>query len=286
MSEKQTLLGFHASISGGVDNVPGRLQTLDCTVGQIFTSSNRRWAIRDLKDGEAEAFKDGCRNMNGTVIAHACYLINLAKEDQEAWEKSVDTLRQEIERADTLGVEKLVLHPGSHVGAGVERGIERIGEALNTVIEQTESADTKILLETMAGQGTSLGHRFDQLVAMRERVEWDSRIEYCLDTCHMHAAGYDFRSEDQYESVMQEVESSLGLDQITVIHLNDSKKECDSRVDRHENIGEGTIGEPAFRCFMNDPRWESVPKILETPVDDDWETDYGRNLELLRGMVE
>lgn len=286
MGTSEEILGFHASIAGGIDEVPGRIKELECPTGQIFTSNNRQWAMRDLRENEVENFLADSQDLPGGVIAHACYLINLAKEDQEAWEKSVDTLRKEVERADLLNIDYLVLHPGSHVGSGEKKGMNRIIEALDRVIESTSETSTTILVETMAGQGTSLGYKLEQLREMHEEVVNSNRIQYCLDTCHMHAAGYDLGSESAYEESMQAVENILGTDKVRVIHLNDSKKECDSRVDRHEHIGEGTIGDEAFRCFLQDSRWESVPKILETPVDDDWKEDYGRNLGTLVNLVD
>lgn len=282
----ELMLGFHASIAGGMNEVPGRIKQLDCPTGQIFTSNNRQWAVRDLREGEAEAFKEGVEELKGGVTAHACYLINLAKADQEPWEKSVRTLVKEVDRAGELGIPSLVLHPGSHVGSGEEDGIKRIAEGLNKTFEDCESDDVAILLETMAGQGTGLGYRLEQLVAMEEKVEDGDRIHYCVDTCHMHAGGYDLSSASGYENAMQQVEEILGLDQVKILHLNDSKGEHDSRVDRHEDIGEGTIGEEGFRSLMNDDRWNGVPKILETPVDEDWETDYGRNLDRLCSYVD
>lgn len=286
MVPETSALGFHASISGGVDKAVGRVRELECPAGQIFLSNNRQWAVRDLRDGEAAAFRDEVADLPYGITAHACYLINLAKEDQEAWEKSVDTLTKEVDRADELGVESIVLHPGSHLGNGEDYGIDRVAEGLNEVLSRTEVASTSILLETMAGQGTCVGHRLEHLAAMRDAVDEEDRIAYCLDTCHMHAAGYDLSTESSYEQAMQSVESILGLEQVTVLHVNDSKKPCDSRVDRHEHIGEGTIGEEGFRCLVNDARWNGRPKLLETPVDDDWAEDYGRNLERLIGYVD
>lgn len=286
MNDEETCLGFHASIAGGVDNAPGRLAELDCPTGQVFLSNNRQWAVRDLRDGEVEAYRDAAEQLSGPITAHACYLINLAKPEQEAWEKSVKTLTKEVERADVFGIESIVLHPGSHVGSGEEDGIQRIAEGINEVLHRTPEAVTSILLETMAGQGTSLGYRLEQLAAMREQVEDPDRVAYCVDTCHMHAAGYDLSSESGYESAMEDVETILGLERVPVLHLNDSQEPCESRVDRHENIGEGTIGEEGFRCLMNDSRWNGVSKVLETPVDDDWKDDYGRNLDRLLGYVD
>lgn len=286
MVPDKSLLGFHASIAGGLDRAPDRIKELDCPTGQIFTSNNRQWAIPELDEDEAELFRQESNELTGGIVAHACYLINLAKSDQDAWEKSVLTLRKEVERADKLGMDYLVLHPGSHVGNGEEMGLARIVEALNRVLEETKDADAKILPETMAGQGTALGYKLEHLLTLQENTDRSERIKFCIDTCHLHAGGYDLRTESSYEKTMQEVENVLGLDDIKVIHLNDSREPHDSRVDRHENIGEGTIGETGFRCLMNDKRWHNVPKILETPVDEDWRTDYGRNLDRLVDLLE
>ncbi len=217
----------------------------------------------------------------GDVHAHACYLINLANPEEEKWEKSVETLCRELERCDRLGVPCLVLHPGSHVGEGEEDGLKRIREGLNTVHDRVGDLAASILIENMAGQGSVLPYRFEQMRTIRESVEDPDRLGYCLDTCHLHAAGYDLGSAAGYDEVMGEAESVLQLERVEVLHLNDSRKEADSRVDRHEHIGDGTIGDAAFRRLMNDPRWADTPMILETPTDDDWRKTYARNMSTL-----
>lgn len=278
-------LGSHVSISGGIDKSPGRAREIGCTTAQIFVSSNRQWSVRDLKEGEAERFQEEHPQLNGQMHAHACYLINLAKTDEEKLEQGIEKLSKELARCDLLGVPYLVLHPGSHLGEGEEDGIKRICEALNRVHERVGNTDSMILLETMAGQGSVLPYTFEQLAEMRAGVEEPDRIGYCFDTCHVHAAGYDLSTESAYVSTMEEMEACLELEDVKLLHLNDSQHEPGARKDRHEDIGEGTIGEEGFRCIMNDDRWSEVPKVLETPVEDDWKEDYSRNMETLLGYI-
>ena len=213
--------------------------------------------------------------------AHACYLINLAKEDEAKLEQGIEKLSRELSRCDLLGIPYLVLHPGSHLGNGEEEGIRRIQDALDRVHERVGDTDAMILLETMAGQGSVLPYTFEQLAEMRDGVAEPGRLGYCFDTCHVHAAGYDLSTESSYRDVMNRMEDQLRLEDVKLLHLNDSQHEAGARKDRHADIGEGTIGEEGFRCMMTDERWEDVPKILETPVDDDWKADYTRNMEVL-----
>lgn len=279
-------LGCHVSISGGLPKALVRAHELACTTAQVFLSSNRRWAVRDVDEEEASDFREGRVDFPGDVHAHACYLINLANPEEEKWGTSVETLCRELERCERLGVPFLVLHPGSHVGEGEEDGLKRIREGLNTVHDRVGDLKASILIENMAGQGSVLPYRFEQMRILRESIEDPDRLGYCLDTCHLHAAGYDLGSADDYDEVMGEAESVLQLQRVEVLHLNDSRKEADSRVDRHEHIGEGTIGGAAFRRLMNDPRWSETPKILETPTDDDWRETYARNMNTLLDYLQ
>lgn len=279
------LLGCHVSISGGINKAPGRAGELGCTTAQIFVSSNRQWAIRELRDDEGEQFVEAASEIPGGVHAHACYLINLANPEAEKREKSIDTLSRELERCERLDIPYLVLHPGSHVGEGEEDGLKRIRDGLNAVHDRVGNIDSTLLVENMAGQGSALPYRFEQMRTIRESVDDPDRLGYCLDTCHLHAAGYDISSEDGYEQAMRKLDNVLDRDRIELLHLNDSRGEAGSRVDRHQHIGDGTVGEAGFRCLMNDDRWTSVPKVLETPVDDDWREDYGRNMETLVGYM-
>ena len=279
-------LGCHVSISGGIDKTPSRAREIGCTSAQIFVSSNRQWSVRDLEDGEADSFRQSSPQLSGMVHAHACYLINLAKKDPEKRSQAIEKLTKELVRCDLLGIPNIVLHPGSHLGRGEEDGIKRIQEALNRIHAENPDLDSMILLETMAGQGSVLPYTFEQLRKMRHGLDHPERVGYCFDTCHVHAAGYDLGSETKYEKTMTELEAVLDLEDVKLLHLNDSKAECGEQKDRHQDIGEGTIGEGAFRVLMNDARWDDVPKVLETPVEEDWKEDYGRNLKRLLGYLE
>jgi len=276
-------LGCHVSISGGIEKSPTRAREIGCTTAQIFVSSNRQWAVRDLKDGEAESFRERSPQLSGQVHAHACYLINLAKEEPDKRDQAIEKLTKELVRCDLLGIPYIVLHPGSHLGKGEADGIKRIQEALNRIHNQYPDLDSMILLETMAGQGSVLPYTFEQLREMRHGLDDPERVGYCFDTCHAHAAGYDLGGETEYEKTMKELESVLNLEDVKLLHLNDSKAECGEKKDRHQDIGEGTIGEAGFRALMNDTRWHGVPKVLETPVEEDWKEDYGRNMKRLLG---
>jgi len=279
-------LGSHMSIAGGVDQAPLRGKEVGCDTIQVFTKSNRQWHAKRLTDREVEAFKANLAATGmGPVVAHDCYLINLAAPGGPLWKKSVAAFRMELERAERLGIPYLVTHPGSHVGAGEAEGIRRVAEALNALHAALPGHRVQVLLETTAGQGTSLGYRFEQLAAILDEVEQPDRVGICLDTCHVFAAGYDIRSQDGYRRTLEELDACLGLRRLKAIHLNDSKGGLGSRVDRHEHIGKGRLGLAPFRHLLNDPRLRRVPMILETPKDDDFITADRRNLARLRHLL-
>lgn len=274
------------SIAGGMDQAPLRGRQAGCDTIQVFTKSNRQWHAKPLDEREVEAFKANLVSTGiGPVVAHDCYLVNLAAPDTPVWKKSLAAFRVELERAERLGIPYLVTHPGSHLAAGEADGIARVGEALNILHAALPGQRVQVLLETTAGQGTSLGYRFEQLAAILAQVEQADRVGVCLDTCHLFAAGYDIRSAAGYRQTMRELAATLGLARVKAIHLNDSQKGLGSRVDRHEHIGEGTLGLPAFRLVLNDPRLRRVPMILETPKDPDFVTADRRNLARLRALL-
>jgi deoxyribonuclease-4 len=274
------------SIAGGLDKAPLRGKQVGCDTIQVFTKSNRQWRAKRLTDQEVEAFKANLAATGiGPVVAHDCYLVNLAASRRAVWKKSVAAFRVELERADRLGIPFLVTHPGSHAGAGEAEGICRVAEAVNELHAGLPSARVRILLETTAGQGSSLGHRFEQLAAILARVERAARVGICLDTCHVFAAGYNIRTPDGYRKTLKELEACLGLERLQAIHLNDSKGGLGCRVDRHEHIGEGRLGLAPFRRLLNDRRLRRVPMILETPKDDDFITADRRNLARLRQLL-
>ncbi|MBP2671975.1 MAG: putative endonuclease, partial [candidate division NC10 bacterium] len=254
------------SIAGGVDKAPLRGRQTGCDAIQIFTKSNRQWRARPLGDDEVAAFRANLKAAGiGPVVAHDCYLLNLAAPVAAVWKRSVAAFRDELERAERLGIPYLVTHPGSHLSASETDGMARVAEALNVLHAALPRHRVRILLETTAGQGTSLGHRFEQLAAILEQVESADRVGLCLDTCHLFAAGYDIRSPAGYRKTMRALMVCGGRARVKAIHLNDSRQGLGSRVDRHAHIGEGCLGPAAFRLFLNDPRFRAVPMILETP---------------------
>ncbi len=280
-------LGAHMSIAGGVDRAPLRGREATCDTIQVFTKSNRQWRARPLEPGEVEAFQKNLRETGiGPVVAHDCYLVNLAAPQTAIWKRSVAAFREEVERAQQLGIPYLVTHPGSHGGAGEREGIARVAEALNVLHAAVPNSGVRILLETTAGQGTSLGYRFEQLAAILDQLEDPARMGLCLDTCHLFAAGYDIRSSQGYRRTMRELDSCLGLSRVQAIHLNDSRQGLGCRVDRHEHIGEGRLGVAAFRWLLNDRRLRRVPMILETPKGSDPVAADRRNLARLRRLVQ
>ena len=274
------------SIAGGVDKAPLRGRQTGCDAIQIFTKSNRQWRARPLGDEEVAAFRANLKAAGiGPVVAHDCYLLNLAAPVAAVWKRSVAAFRDELERAERLGIPYLVTHPGSHLSASETDGMARVAEALNVLHSALPRHRVRILLETTAGQGTSLGHRFEQLAAILEQVESADRVGLCLDTCHLFAAGYDIRSLAGYRETMRALLMCGGHVRVKAIHLNDSRQGLGSRVDRHAHIGEGCLGAAAFRLFLNDPRFRAVPMILETPKDEDFVAADRRNLARLRRLL-
>ncbi len=280
-------LGAHMSIAGGLDLAPLRGRQVGCETIQVFTKSNRQWRARRLTDREVEAFQANlARTGISPVVAHDCYLVNLAAPRRAVWQRSVGAFRMELERAERLGIPYLVTHPGSHAGAGEAEGIRRVAEALNVLHAAPPSSRVQVLLETTAGQGSSLGYRFEQLAQILALVERADRVGICLDTCHVFAAGYDLRTPDGYRKTLKDLDACLGLRRLKAIHLNDSKGALGSRVDRHDHIGEGRLGLEAFRRLLNDPALHRIPMILETPKDDDCIGADRRNLARLRRLLD
>lgn len=274
------------SIAGGVDKAPLRGRQVGCDAIQIFTKSNRQWRARPLGDDEVAAFRANLKAADiGPVVAHDCYLLNLATPVVAVWKRSVAAFRDELERAERLGIPYLVTHPGSHLSAGETEGMARVAEALNVLHAALPRHRVRILLETTAGQGSSLGHRFEQFAAILEQVDAADRVGLCLDTCHLFAAGYDIRSPAGYRKTMRALTVCGGHARVKAIHLNDSRQGLGSRVDRHAHIGEGYLGPVAFRLFLNDPRFRAVPMILETPKDEDFVAADRRNLARLRRLL-
>jgi deoxyribonuclease IV len=283
--DRSVLLGAHMSIAGGVHTAVERGISIGCTTMQMFVKNNNQWKGKKLSEEDVSTYKKLLRESSiGPVVVHDTYLINLCAIDKEILKKSREALKDELDRCELLGVEYLNFHPGSHVGAGEAEGIKRIAESLDIVHELTKGYQVKSVLETTAGQGTAIGYRFEQLRDIIDRVAEPERMAVCMDTCHVFAAGYDIATERGYEKTFDDFDAILGLKRLVAFHLNDSKKEIGSRVDRHEHIGKGTIGKNGFRMLMNDVRFAAIPKILETPKGPEMKEDV-KNMKLLRSMV-
>ncbi len=280
------LLGAHMSVAGGVSKALERGKSIGCDTIQIFTRNNNRWVSKPIPPEEIERFHEQVKATGiWPVFSHAAYLINLASPKDDLWEKSMEAFIDELVRAEKLNLLGVVLHPGSHMGAGEEAGIARIAAALDRCHEATEGFKTLTLLEITAGTGDHLGYRFEQLAEIRSRVKHPERVAYCFDTCHAFAAGYDFRTREGYEAVMDEFDRVLGLERLKAFHFNDSKHPLGSRKDRHEHIGQGHIGLDGFRWIVNDPRFQQIPMVLETPKSKDMHEDV-ENLRVLRSLIE
>lgn len=279
--------GAHMSIAGGCDRAVMAAHAVPFQTVQLFTKNNNRWNGVPLTDVHAQAFRAALdqTGVSGPV-AHTSYLINLASPDDAMWSRSVDAMVDEVERCVTLGIEDLVVHPGAHMGEGEEAGLARVARALDLVCRRTSGCQVKIDLETTAGQGTCLGHRFEHLRVILDRASVPERLGVCGDTCHIFAAGYPLGTPEEYDETIDRLVRSVGLDRLRVWHLNDSCRELGSRVDRHAAIGAGHLGLEAFRHLVNDPRFRAVPMILETPKGTiDGEDLDVRNARVLRDLV-
>ena len=278
----QILLGAHMSIRGGVSTAIERARSIDCTAMQIFVKNNMQWFARPLRREEIRAFLDHVqRGELLSIFAHANYLINLAAMNPQFHANSIRALSEELIRADQLGLPFLVLHPGAHLGAGEEAGLEKVVESIDRVLAGLLKIKTRIALETTAGQGSCLGNKFEQLAYIIGSVREPERLCVCLDTAHVFAAGYDIGSESSFRKTLREFDRAIGPDRLAAIHLNDSKTGCGSRVDRHEHIGKGRIGLDAFRFIMRNRRFRKIPKVLETPKGKELREDI-ENLRTLR----
>ena len=283
--DRSILLGAHMSIAGGVHTAVERGISIGCTTMQMFVKNNNQWRGKELTDEDISTYKKLLRESSiGPVVVHDTYLINLCASDNQILRKSRAALKDELDRCEALDVEYLNFHPGSHVGAGEAEGIKRIAESLNIIHEETKGYRVKSVLETTAGQGTAIGYRFEQLREIINAVAEPERMAVCMDTCHVFAAGYDISTERGYEKTFEEFDAIIGLGRLVAFHVNDSKRELGSRVDRHDHIGKGKIGKTGFRLLMNDDRFRSVPKILETPKGPEMKEDV-KNMRTLRNMV-
>jgi deoxyribonuclease-4 len=287
-------LGAHLSIAGGLPRAVDRAEATRCDALQIFTKSAGQWRARTLPADEVALFRarveaSGIR----PVVAHNSYLINVAAADPVLRARSIDALGEEIDRAEMLGLDGLVMHPGSFTNGTEANGLRLIADALRRLLAERPQGRTRLLLEQTAGQGTNLGHRFEHLASIIEQLDGSPRVGVCLDTCHLLTAGYDLCSAVGYARTFREFDRLVGLDRLVLFHVNDSKKPCGARVDRHEHIGKGCLGLEPFRRLLNDRRFRDLPMLLETPKLDTPESRRksdvdpwdARNLRTLRKLM-
>ena len=288
-------LGAHMSAAGGLFKAFARGDEAGCDSMLVFTKSNRQWNAKPITDKDVAQYRKAAEKYPHIhpVAVHASYLINIASPDDELWEKSYQALKDEVERAAAFDIPFITFHPGSFVSSDAEAGMARIAKGLKRLLQETaeSSPNVTVCVETMAGQGTNLGHSFEQLATILNEVGDHERLGVCFDTCHVFAAGYDIRTPETYAETMAAFDKAIGLGKIKCFHLNDSKHELGSNKDRHEHIGEGFIGKSGFANFVNDPRWADHPAHLETPKTE--EDDDGNeiemdpvNLKTLRDLIE
>lgn len=276
-------LGAHMPATGGLDKAVLRGAEIGCDAIQVFTKAPSQWRGAPLREEVLVAYREALRATKiHPVIVHDAYLINLAAPNSEVLQRSREAFREEMERADAIGALCLVTHMGSHLGEGEAVGLRRLIESLKLLLDQTGELQVKVALETTAGQGTSLGYRFEHLGAVLAGLDWSERLVACMDTCHVFAAGYELRTREGYLQTMRELEKNIGRERVVAIHANDSKKPLGSRVDRHAHIGGGEIGEAGFVNVLTDRRWNQAAVILETPES---ETMHAVNLLKLRQLA-
>ena len=283
------MFGSHLSIAGGMCNALTKAEELGCDSVQVFTKNQKQWNCAPLEPASVSDWQAHCKRLKfKRTVSHDSYLINLASPDETMWRKSVEAFIEEVSRCEALGIPYLVTHPGAHMGEGGDAGITRIVAALNVVLDRTPAAKkVTVCLEATAGQGTSIGHRLEHLAEIIERVNTPRRFGVCLDTADLFAAGYDYRGR-RYAKFRKELDRTVGLSRVKVLHLNDSKKDLGTRVDRHEHIGRGFIGLDGFRPWVRDDAFRDIPKILETEkgacpdTARDWDAI---NLEVLRSLL-
>lgn len=273
------------SIAGGMDRAVERAVAVGCRTLQVFTKSSSQWRARPLGEEEVRRFRDGLREAGiRRVVAHNSYLINLASPDDGLWRRSIDAMVEELRRCERLEIPWLICHPGAHMGRGVESGLARIARGLDRVHRRTRGLAAGIALENAAGQGSTLGVSFAEIAGILDRVGEPERMGICVDTCHLFAAGHHLGTRKGWEGAWDLLEAAIGLDRLVAIHVNDSLRECGSRVDRHASLGEGAMGLEPFLFLVNDPRLQGIPLILETPKGGDGAEDR-RNLAILRDLV-
>jgi deoxyribonuclease IV len=277
-------VGAHVSASGGVENAPVNANAIGAKAFALFTRNQRQWFSSPLTQDSIKAFRENCEKYDYKqfqILPHDSYLINLGHPEEEQLKKSRTAFLDEMKRCEELGLGSLNFHPGSHLNAvGIDECIKTIAESINIVLDKTKGVTA--VIENVAGQGTNIGHTFEQLRTIIENVEDKSRIGVCIDTCHAFTSGYDVKSQDGFTKTFEKFSEIIGFKFLRGMHLNDSKKDMGTRVDRHENIGMGFLGEQTFKILMNDPRFDNIPLILETPEESLWEAEIKKLYSLIR----
>jgi deoxyribonuclease-4 len=276
------LIGAHVSAAGGVENAPLNAFRIGATAFALFTKNQRQWVAKPLTDENITAFKKNCEKYNfqpGQILPHDSYLINPGHPEKTALQKSRDAFLDEMQRCEQLGLDRLNFHPGSHLNQITEeKCISIIAESINIVLEKTKGVTA--VIENTAGQGTNIGYEFSQLKKIIDQVEDKSRVGVCIDTCHAYSAGYNIKTKEGCEKVFREFDEVVGFSYLKGMHLNDSKKELGSKVDRHDSLGNGILGLEVFEYIMNDERFNGIPLILETPNEERWADE----IQLLKNM--
>jgi deoxyribonuclease-4 len=268
-------IGAHVSASGGVENAPLNASSIGAKAFALFTKNQKQWVSNPLTKASIKLFRENCEK-NGyqpfQILPHDSYLINLGHPEAGPLEKSRDAFLDEMQRCEQLGLDRLNFHPGSHLnGLSIEECLKRIAESINITLDKTKGVTA--VIENTAGQGTNLGHTFEQLKMIIDNVDDKSRVGVCIDTCHAFTAGYDVKTREGFSETFMKFDDIIGFKYLKGMHLNDSKKERATRVDRHENIGSGFLGEDTFKILVNDPRFDDLPLILETPDESLWEEE-------------
>ncbi len=277
-------IGAHVSAAGGVENSPERAHLIGAKAFALFTKNQKQWFAKSLTTENIDGFKANCEKFGYDpkyIMPHDSYLINLGNPVPENLKKSRDAFLDEMQRCEQLGIQLLNFHPGAHLKQiSEDECLTRIAESINITLDKTKGVIA--VIENTAGQGSNVGYKFEHLAVIIDGVEDKTRVGVCLDTCHTYTAGYDIKSEEGYKATFNDFESIVGFNYLKGIHLNDSKKELASRVDRHDSIGKGLLGPDVFRRMMNDPRFDDMPIILETPVSELWEEE----IVMLYGFIE
>jgi deoxyribonuclease-4 len=279
------LLGAHESVAGGAATAIERGRNDGCEALQIFARPSAQWRTRPFAPDEVSQFRSELAAVGWPVLSHASYLINLCAPDPVILEKSRLAMEEELLRAEELGLDHVVVHPGAHLGGGVDEGVAGVARSLSWLHERTRGFQVRLLLEITAGQGSCLGCRFDEVAAMLERADGGHRWGVCFDTCHALASGHDLTTDEGYDQVFAAFDDTIGLERLLAFHLNDSKTPLGSRVDRHQEIGDGYLGLLPFWRLVNDPRFARTPAVLETPSGSDKQPSFARNLQRLRALI-